>query len=203
MSPEPKAVRLADLPPTTRRIFDAAQTILSERGYAELTMAALEQESGVNRALVSYYFGSKAGLVGALIDSLFQSPDDAGVQQIRAESRGPERTRRFLEWQRGVSADDRINRMLYELLPHALRDPKVRGRFAEEYRIYREVDGDCLASAPRELSDEEADALAAVSIAVVEGLGIQRALDPEGFDHERAWRAWRDVIGAYLLLRGA
>ena len=39
------------------------------------------------------------------------------------------------------------------------------------------------------------DALAAVSIAVVEGLGIQRALDPEGFDHERAWRVWRDVIG--------
>ena len=50
---------------------------------------------------------------------------------------------------------------------------------------------------------EQADALAAVSIAVVEGLGIQRALDPQGFDHVRAWRAWRDVIGAYLLLPGA
>jgi hypothetical protein len=39
-----------------------------------------------------------------------------------------------------------------------------------------------------------------VSIAVVEGLGIQRALDPEGFDHERAWRAWVDVVGRYLAL---
>lgn len=194
---------LHDLPPTARRIFDAAQTILSERGYAELTMAALEQESGANRALVSYYFGGKAGLVAALIDSLFQSPDDAGVEQIRAESQGAERTQRFLEWQRGISADDRVNRMLYELLPHALRDPEVRVRFAEEYRVYREVDGDCLASAPRELTEAEADALAAVSVAVVEGLGIQRALDPEGFDHERAWRAWRDVIGSYLLLPGA
>ena len=35
---------------------------------------------------------------------------------------------------------------------------------------------------------------------MVEGLGIQRALDPDGFDHEAAWRAWRDVIGAYLAL---
>ncbi len=43
--------------------------------------------------------------------------------------------------------------MLYELLPHALRDPEVRARFAEEYRVYREVDGDCLARAPRELSE--------------------------------------------------
>ena len=194
---------LADLPPTARRIFDAAQTILSERGYAELTMAAIEQESGANRALVSYYFGGKAGLVAVLIDGLFQDPDDGGVEQIRAEREGPERTEAFLGWQRGVSADDRINRMLYELLPHALRDSEVRARFAEEYRIYREVDGDCLASAPRELNEEEAEALAAVSIAVVEGLGIQRALDPGGFDHERAWRAWRDVIGSYLLLPGA
>ena len=202
MSPEPKAVILGDLPPTARRIFDAAQAILSERGYAELTMAALEQESGANRALVSYYFGSKAGLVTALIDSLFQDPDDGGVEQIRSESEGPTRTERFLDWQRGVSADDRINRMLYELLPHALRDPEVRARFAEEYRVYRHLDSDCLASAPRELTGEQADALAAVSIAVVEGLGIQRALDPEGFDHERAWRAWRDVVGAYLLLPG-
>ena len=31
--------------------------------------------------------------------------------------------------------------------------------------------------------EEELEALAAVSIAVVEGLGIQRALDPDGFDH--------------------
>ena len=29
---------------------------------------------------------------------------------------------------------------------------------------------------------------------------IQRALDPEGFDHERAWRAWVEVLGRYLAL---
>ena len=90
--------------------------------------------------------------------------------------------------------------MLYELLPHALRDPEVRARFAEEYRIYRELDGECLSGAPRELSEGELEALAAVSIAVVEGLGIQRALDPDGFDHERAWRMWREVVGRYLML---
>ena len=90
--------------------------------------------------------------------------------------------------------------MLYELLPHALRDPGVRSRFAEEYRVYREVDGGCLSGAPRELTDQELEALAAVSIAVVEGLGIERALDPDGFDHTAAWRLWRDVIGSYLSL---
>jgi AcrR family transcriptional regulator len=190
----------AALPPTARRILAAAQSILAERGYAELTMTAIAQVSGANRALVSYYFGGKAGLVAALVETLFLNPDVGYVEEIRATRTGADRADAFLEWQQRVSADDRTNRMLYELLPHALREPEVRARFADEYRAYREVDGDCLSGAVRELTEEELAALAAVSIAVVEGLGIQRALDPEGFDHARAWRMWRDVIGAYLLL---
>jgi len=187
-----------DLPPTARRILAAAQDILAERGYAELTMTAISQVSGVNRALVSYYFGGKAGLLAALVDTLFQNPDVGLVEEIRATTQGAERTEAFLDWQRRVSSNERVNRMLYELLPHALRDAEVRARFAEEYRLYRSIDADCLAAAPAELDDEALEALAAVSIAVVEGLGIQRALDPEGFDHERAWRAWVDVVGRYL-----
>ena len=190
----------ADLPPTARRLLAAAQDILAERGYAELTITAISQSSGVNRALVSYYFGGKAGLLSALVETLFLNPDVGYVEEIRSSRSGEDRADAFLEWQERVSANDRTNRMLYELLPHALREPEVRARFAEEYRVYREVDGDCLSGAPRELTEEQLEALAAVSIAVVEGLGIQRALDPDGFDHQRAWRMWRDVIGAYLLL---
>jgi AcrR family transcriptional regulator len=189
-----------ELPPTARRILAAAQDILAQRGYGELTMTAISQVSGVNRALVSYYFGGKAGLVAALVETLFQNPDVGLVEEIRATTEGAERTEAFLDWQRRVSSNERVNRMLYELLPHALRDPEVRARFAGEYRLYRSVDADCLAAAPAELDDEQLEALAAVSIAVVEGLGIQRALDPEGFDHERAWRAWVEVVGRYLEL---
>ena len=163
-------------------------------------MAAIERESGANRALVAYYFGGKAGLVSALIDSLFQNPDVGLVEEIRTAYAGAERTERFLDWQERVSANDRVNRMLFELLPQALRDPDVRARFAGEYGTYREIDADCLGPVPAELDDDGAEALAAVSIAVVEGLGIQRALDPDGFDHARAWRAWRTVVGRYLAL---
>jgi AcrR family transcriptional regulator len=197
---EPADRDTAGLPPTARRILAAAQSILAERGFSELTMTAIAQVSGVNRALVSYYFGGKAGLLAALVDTLFQDPEVGLVEEVRSTLGGAERVEGFLDWQRRVSQNDRTNRMLYELLPHALRDPEVRARFAEEYRVYRAVDGDCLAAAPRELSEPELDALAAVSIAVVEGLGIQRSLDPDGFDHERAWRMWRDVIGGYLTL---
>jgi AcrR family transcriptional regulator len=191
-------IHIAELPPTARRILAAAQDILAERGYAELTMTAISQVSGVNRALVSYHFGGKAGLVAALVETLFQNPDVGLVEEILATTGGAERAAAFLDWQRRVSGNERVNRMLYELLPQALRDPEVRARFAEEYRLYRRVDADCLGAAPAELDDEQLEALAAVSIAVVEGLGIQRALDPEGFDHARAWRAWVEVVGGHL-----
>ena len=163
-------------------------------------MTAISQVSGANRALVSYYFGGKAGLLAALVETLFLNPEVGYVEEIRSARDGEDRADAFLEWQQRVSADDRTNRMLYELLPHALREPEVRARFAEEYRVYREVDGECLSGAARELTEEELEALAAVSIAVVEGLGIQRALDPDGFDHARAWRMWREVVGRYLAL---
>jgi AcrR family transcriptional regulator len=197
---EPADRDLADLPPTAKRILAAAQDILAERGYAELTMTAIAQVSGANRALVSYYFGGKAGLLATLVETLFLNPDVGYVEEIRTTRSGAERADAFLDWQRRVSASDRTNRMLYELLPHALREPEVRARFVDEYRAYREVDGDCLSGAARELSEEELEALAAVSIAVVEGLGIQRALDPDGFDHAAAWHMWRDVVGSYLAL---
>jgi AcrR family transcriptional regulator len=191
---------LAGLSPTATRILDAAKTIVAERGFARLTMAEVEKESGANRALVSYYFGSKAGLVSALVDSLFQDSTSEPVEETRAGSTGSDRTALYLEWQRRVSANDRVNRMLYELLPHALKDQQIRGRFADEYRLYRSIGADRLSSAPVQLTKEQADALAAVTIAVLEGLAIQRALDPDGFDHDQAWRCWRDVIGRYLEL---
>lgn len=195
---EPAPPHPEDLPPTAKRILAAAQTILAERGYAELTMAAIERQAGVNRALVSYYFGGKAGLIAALVETIFRNPEVGLLEELNTGTEGAERTAGFLDWQQAVSSNDRVNRMQYELLPHALRDPAVRERFAREYRTYRTVDAGFLGSAPVELQPDDLELLAAVSIAVVEGLGMQRALDPEGFDHERAWRMWRAVVGRYL-----
>ena len=66
-------------------------------------MTALEQESGANRALVAYYFKDKAGLVAAIVDSLFSDPDAELVEEIRDLAKGPGRTERFLELGKGAS----------------------------------------------------------------------------------------------------
>ena len=202
-SPEHDRSRPPDeRPPTARRILAAARDILAERGYEALTMTAISQRVRRQPRARVLLLRRQGRPRHALIDTLFQNPDVGLVEEIRAAPPGAERTERFLDWQQRVSTNDRTNRMLYELLPHALHDPEVRARFAEEYRAYRDVDADSSAPPPRRARRAEADALAAVSIAVVEGLGMQRALDPDAFDHERAWRAWRRVVGRSSTLPG-
>ncbi len=71
-----------DLPPSARRILRAAQDILAERGCAELTMTAISQVTGLNRALVSYSFGGKAGPLRALAETLFHDSEVGLVADV-------------------------------------------------------------------------------------------------------------------------
>lgn len=185
------------LPPTAAKLLTAARRVLVRKGYAGLTMQAIEQEAGVNRALVHYYFRSKAGLLEALIDSLFEDPDFGYSDAVMSAPLGAARAGALLDWLGRITADRRSARLLYELLPHILRSNKLRGRAAELYGAYRRFDGDCLASGTIADADLRQD-LGALSVAIVEGLGIQAAVDPGGFQRERAYALWQQVITHYL-----
>ncbi len=77
------------------RILDAALVEFAQRGAAGARTAAIADAAGVNKQLIFYYFGSKAGLYEAvlrtqLISSITEPP-------IPAASASPiERTRAFL-----------------------------------------------------------------------------------------------------------
>ena len=162
-------------------------------------MQAIEKESGINRALVHYYFGSKAGLVDALVESCSSRipPSATATRSWRRRPAKRERARRCSTGSGASPPTARSARLLYELLPHILRSKSLRDRVAELYGAYREFDGDCLASggpADAELRED----LGALSVAVVEGLGIQSAVDPHGFERDRAYALWQDVILTYL-----
>jgi AcrR family transcriptional regulator len=186
-----------ELPPTAAKLLAAARRILVRKGYASLTMQAIEDEAGTNRALVHYYFGSKAGLLEALVESLFEDPAFGYSDSVMSAPAGPERSLALLEWLGRITADRRSGRLLYELLPHILRSKALRARVAELYGAYRRFDGDCLASGAQ-AGDEAIEDLGALSVAVVEGLGIQSAVDPHGFQRDRAYALWQDVITHYL-----
>jgi AcrR family transcriptional regulator len=186
-----------ELPPTAAKLLTAARRILVRKGYSGLTMQAVEKEAGVNRALVHYYFGSKAGLLEAVVAGLFEDPAFGYSDDVMSAPAGAERARALLEWLRRISADRRSGRLLYELLPHVLRSQKLRRRAAELYAAYRRFDGECLAPGAT-LGAELREDLGALSVAIVEGLGVQSAVDPDGFARDRAFALWEEVITRYL-----
>jgi AcrR family transcriptional regulator len=191
-----------DYAPTALKILQAARRVVLKKGYSALTLQAIEKESGVNRSLVHYYFGGKQGLIEALVGLFFEDPAFGYSDAIMQAPPGEERASALLDWLDRITGDPHPARLLHELLPHIVRSPKLCRYAAELYGAYRRFDGECLASDDDLASEELLDDLGALSVAIVDGLSIQSALDRKGFDQARVFALWRQVLLTYLRSRG-
>ncbi len=187
---------LAELPATARAILEAARRILERDGYAGLTYEALSAESGEYKDSVRYHFGGKAGLIAAVVDS---SVHDVSLE-IYASARELE------------SPEDRLGAViaasrdlptaegawtLWELLPQVLRQEELRTRLAELYDWYREHYLELFAvDDPRRTAI--ARDFATILLAVLDGLAMQKALDPDGVDLDSVFRLWRRIVTSSL-----
>lgn len=67
MSPQVSEARPRDREATRERILQAARTLFGEHGYERVTVRMIAASAEANIALVGRYFGSKAGLFGAVL----------------------------------------------------------------------------------------------------------------------------------------
>ncbi len=58
-------------PEPKQRILEAAIRLFSRRGFAATGVRQIAGEAGVNLAMVSYYYGSKVGVLEAIIEEAF------------------------------------------------------------------------------------------------------------------------------------
>jgi AcrR family transcriptional regulator len=75
------------------KLLASAEQLLAEKSYANITIRELAQRSGVNSAMVSYYFTNKEGLFIALLDEM--STKHFTVMQSITQSADPIKT--FIE----------------------------------------------------------------------------------------------------------
>jgi AcrR family transcriptional regulator len=175
-----------DMSPSALKILAAAQRVLVAKGFSGLTLRAIAQESGENSAMVQYYFGNKAGLVKAMIDSVFRDDQQdaaAAMSTVTSEERLP----RFVAGLRTISSS-RSFRVFFDVLPYALRNEGLRSRMARAYDWYRQIKRDWLTADGRPSPSQEQAllGLAELMTAVVDGLAIQEAID-DRFDMRRAY----------------
>lgn len=175
-----------DMPAPALKILTAAQRVLVAKGFSGLTLRAIAQESGENSAMVQYYFGNKAGLVRAMIDSVFRD-DQQDAAAAMSTVTGDARLPRLVDGLRTISSS-RSFRVFFDVLPYALRNKGLRKRMARAYDWYRQIKVDWLR--PEDQTSPAARqalrGLSELMTAVVDGLAIQEAIDDD-FDMRRAY----------------
>jgi len=85
-----------------------------------------------------------------------------------------------------------------DLLPEMLGDDLLRERLARLYDVYRSLDAWCLADRDETERSARLTDVAALNVAVVEGLALQGRVDPEGFDRDGPAEVWTRMVELYL-----
>jgi AcrR family transcriptional regulator len=171
---------LTSLPETAQNLLVAAKEIIAEEGFGALTLKTVSERAGENKAMVSYYFDNKAGLVAAVLDSVIHDEYLASLDRMKDVAPG-ERIPRLVEEMRRMAGSAEDFQVFYELLPQVMRDEVLRRRMALLFRWYWKMKLEWLGvrDGAGGLADPDLLGVAQLLSAVIDGLAIQVAVDPE------------------------
>ena len=186
-----------DLAPTAARILEAAKRVLASEGFRGLTFETIAKEAGENPALIRYHFGSKAGLLVALVDSVLYQEATELIEQLTPVPAGDARREALLRLHEGLPDDIDAYRNFFELIPHIIRDDELRPHLRGLFDWYRKLD----AWALKDAGDKEPAAhiapMALLTVAIADGIALQKLADPD-LDFEPAFDLWRRLVLGYV-----
>ncbi len=104
----------------------AAYLALYERGYAGVTLANIAEHAGVSRGTLVYHFGSRAGLLAAVMRRFTRTITVATRRALRLADTPDAKLRAFVENQfYGVQNTRRFYTVSLDFLAAATRDPAL------------------------------------------------------------------------------
>lgn len=186
-----------DLSPTAARILEAAKRVLSHEGFRGLTFETIAREAGENPALIRYHFGSKAGLLAALVDSVLYQEAVELIENLTEVPAGDERREKLLELHEGLPQDTDAYRNFFELIPHIVRVDELRPHLRGLFDWYRKLDAWALKDADDEEPPAHIAPMALLTVAIADGIALQKLADPD-LDFEPAFALWRRLVLGYV-----
>ena len=163
---------------------------MSRCGYHNLSVDDVCVEAGVSKGAFYTYFARKQDLLVALADD-----DSAGLNELVADAAdqagGIDQIRRFVATAIDRGADVRAVQLRADLWAEIGSDDVLRARFLDATQQRRVALAGLISEAVEtgELVDVPANALAAIFLALGDGLMLHRLLDPAGFQWANVHRA--------------
>jgi AcrR family transcriptional regulator len=165
-----------------KRIVSAMRESVARRGAAGSTFDQVAAEAGVSRGLLHYYFGSKERLLIEVV----RHDADIRIRTFEEGLRGAGSLDEIVEalvaqLQQLVQDDPGWYAVIHELLSAARRNDEIRCELAD---LYRRVRGQVAEILRQKESDgivrlrADAEAVAAVLLALGDGFEVQMASDP-------------------------
>jgi AcrR family transcriptional regulator len=182
-------------------ILDATERLMGSRGYAATSISDICKACGLPASSVYWHFGSKEGVLAAVMERgagrFFAAIPprnesvDAGVQQqlaatARLLSSHPDFLRLFY-----ILSLERSDDPTVATLVRRVRDTAIAG-FREAITTLLPPD------TPAAKAERVVDELAALAVALSDGVFIADHLEPDGTDVERMYRRLYQAVSALL-----
>ena len=190
---------------TKARIIAAASKVLAEKGYDATTLREISREAQAAPGLVHYYFGGKDAL---LVEALqvagrqFHHRMERLIQQVPAEQSLDAFLTQLAE---RVGQEEEVYRLRYESFSLGLHNPTIAPAVRERLAQRRKEIGSVMATVMKNLertqgvehSPLDPTTLAALLLALFDGLALQKIMDPS-FDLDAAYHLLAQMLRGLL-----
>jgi AcrR family transcriptional regulator len=191
-------------------IIEAAVAIIAEQGLQNLSLSEIEARAGMSRGQLTYYFPTKEGILLAVFDRLLEMMHERltagqGGCPFAAAAGGWDRLRHFLTVVMLQPPQmPGFHALHYTFLSQIGHRKDFRDRLAGLYEAWRAHMAEDIAAELRRRPGPAVSprTFATFVQALLHGLGMQRAADPEAYDRQEMLNLCLDLLGGYLQAPG-
>jgi AcrR family transcriptional regulator len=188
------------------QIVEAAVAVIAEKGLHNVSLSEIEKKVGMARGQLTYYFKHKEDILLAVFDRVLQLMYQRlgrppGVDEQDCPKSGWEITKYLLETMlTRPPLSPEFHCLQYTFLSQIGYRKDFRERLAQLYNEWRTnmaagLTADLEKGGRRKVPPR---AMATLIQAILHGLTMQAAADPEAFDCREMLELCQDVLGSYL-----
>jgi AcrR family transcriptional regulator len=175
---------------TRSRLIRAAGKVFAENGLNNASIDDVAERAGFTKGAFYANFASKEELFLAMLDERFAARLEE-IEATTATDEAPEEQARQAgaDFSRAISADPQWERLFFEFAIHAARNERFRAELVERYQTLRERIEELYRRRLERVEEVDEspiplDKLALMTFAMVNGMALEKMLEPDAVDDE-------------------